>query len=174
MSEPGERKRVTIYSDGACQPNPGRGGYAAVLMYGEHRREISGGFRRTTNNRMEMMGAIVALEALKAPCNVTLHTDSNNLRGYLVPAGLESARRMGEERLRLKKNGDLRVRLLHAVGEHEGTALKGLGHSGVEENERCDRLAVAARMVAGELPPDEGFEAASVQAGLFGDDGADD
>ena len=174
MSTP-ERKRVTVYSDGACAPNPGRGGYAAVLMYGDHRKEISGGFRRTTNNRMEIMGAIVALEALKkGPCNVTIHTDSNNLRGYLIGPGLERARKMGEERLRLKKNGDLRVRLLRAVAEHEITALKVLGHSGVVENERCDELAVAARSVKGELPPDEGFETAPVQAGLFNEEAEED
>src|SRR4030043_2392130 len=75
-------KRVTIYADGACSGNPGPGGYCAVLLYQGHRRELSGGYRKTTNNRMEIMAAIVGLEALKEKCEVTLYSDSE----YLVKA----------------------------------------------------------------------------------------
>ena len=75
-------KQVTVYTDGACRGNPGRGGYGVVLKYGRHRKELSAGFRRTTNNRMELLAAVVALESLKEPCAVTLYSDSR----YLVNA----------------------------------------------------------------------------------------
>jgi len=75
----GEKPKVVIHTDGACSGNPGPGGYGAILQYGEHRRELSGGFRRTTNNRMELTAAIKALEALKEPCSVVLFTDSEYL-----------------------------------------------------------------------------------------------
>jgi ribonuclease HI len=74
-----ELKRVSIYTDAACLKNPGPGGYGVLLLYGPHRKELSGGFRRTTNNRMEIMAAIVGLEALKYPCRVTIYTDSQYL-----------------------------------------------------------------------------------------------
>lgn len=75
----GELKEITIYTDGACLGNPGRGGYGVVLQHGTHRKELSAAYRLTTNNRMEMMAAIAGLEALKAPCRVTLYTDSEYL-----------------------------------------------------------------------------------------------
>src|SRR5213083_969207 len=74
-----EREQVTIYTDGGCIGNPGRGGYGVVLIHGEHRKELSGGYRRTTNNRMELMAAIVGLRALKTACLVTLYSDSEYL-----------------------------------------------------------------------------------------------
>ena len=84
-----ERKQVTIYTDGGCDPNPGPGGYGVVLLFGAHRKELSGGFRLTTNNRMEILAVIKGLDALKEPCQVTVYSDSK----YLVDA---HATRLGE------------------------------------------------------------------------------
>ena len=106
-------RRVEIWTDGACSGNPGPGGYGAILRFGDHEKEISGGEAATTNNRMELMAAIVALEALTRPCAVTLHTDSQYLRNGVTQwiAGLEGPRledgrqETGQERRSLAKAG---------------------------------------------------------------------
>lgn len=139
-------KQVTIYTDGACSGNPGAGGYGTVLIFGEHRKELSGGFRRTTNNRMEMMAAIVGLEALKQPCRVALYSDSK----YLVDAMRQGwAKRWREKnwwrnKKERAKNPDLWARLLGLCERHQVEFFWVKGHSGHPENECCDRLAVAA------------------------------
>lgn len=150
---------MTIYSDGACQGNPGRGGYGTVLLAGGHRKELSAGYRRTTNNRMEMLGAIVGLEALKKPCAVTLWSDSQYLIHAMTKGWLASWQKKGWRTADKKpvKNQDLWQRLLRAIDGHEMTWQWVRGHNGDVENERCDQLAVAAAMGA-ELLEDEGYE----------------
>lgn len=140
------RKSITIHTDGACLGNPGPGGYGAVLEYEGTRKELSGGFRLTTNNRMELLAAILALETLKEPCSVTLHSDSK----YVVDAVEQGwARRwQANDWMRNKKeaaiNPDLWERLLQQTGRHDVTFRWVRGHAGNVENERCDRLAVEA------------------------------
>lgn len=154
------KKHVTIYTDGACIGNPGPGGYGAVLIYGGHRRQLSGGYRRTTNNRMELVAPIKALEALNQRCQVTLHSDSQ----YVVE-GIEKgwARRWRangwmRNRRRPAINPDLWGRLLDLCDMHEVQFRWVRGHAGNLENERCDQLAVQAAHQP-DLPADEGYEA---------------
>ena len=137
-------KKVNIYTDGACRGNPGAGGWGAVLVYGAHEKELSGGEPMTTNNRMELLGAISALEALKEPCEVTLTSDSRYLtdaflQGW-VDAWRESGWRRGKEEL---KNPDLWERLYDLTKIHRVEFVWVKGHAGHEYNERCDRLATA-------------------------------
>lgn len=150
---------VLIYTDGGCRKNPGPGGYGVVLLSGNNRKEMSGGYRRTTNNRMEMMAAIVALRSLKMPCRGVLYSDSL----YLV-----NAVRLGwAENWRannwLKKVGgpakniDLWEELLPLVAKHEIAFRYVPGHAGQRENERCDELARQAAR-GKDLPEDEGFD----------------
>jgi ribonuclease HI len=143
-----EIKRVNIYTDGGCINNPGPGGYAAILLFGSHRKEISGGFRLTTNNRMEIYAAISGLAALKERCRVTIYSDSQ----YLVNAMEKgwALKWRAQQWWRNKKRGeralnpDLWEKLLQACEDHE-TDFKWLrGHAGSVENERCDELAKAA------------------------------
>ena len=107
-------KHVTIYTDGGCDPNPGKGGYAAVLLYGEHRKELSGGYRLTTNNRMEIMAVINGLESLKEPCKITLHCDSQYVVRAINEGWVTRWRSKGWMRTRKEpaKNVDLWKRLL--------------------------------------------------------------
>lgn len=149
---------MVIYSDGACLGNPGPGGYGTVLLAGKHRKELSAGYRHTTNNRMELLGAIVGLEALKRPCQVTLWSDSQYLIHALSKGWLAGWQRKGWRTADKKavKNQDLWQRLLRAIGEHEIDWQWVRGHSGNVENERCDRLAMAAA-TGGNLLEDEGF-----------------
>lgn len=150
---------VTIYSDGACLGNPGPGGYGTVLLAGKHRKELSAGYQRTTNNRMELLGAIVGLEALKRPCQVTLWSDSQYVVHALTKGWLDGWQRKGWRTAGKEpvKNRDLWERLLRAIGEHQIEWRWVRGHTGEPENERCDQLAVAAASGA-ELLPDDGFE----------------
>jgi len=159
MTQP---KHVDIYTDGACTGNPGPGGYGVVLLYGEHRRELSGGFRLTTNNRMELMGPIKGLETLNQSCRVTLHSDSQ----YVVE-GIEKGwakRWRGNGWMRNKReraiNPDLWGRLLDLCETHEVKFRWVRGHAGDVENERCDQLAVAAAHLK-DLPVDDGYETPS-------------
>jgi ribonuclease HI len=151
-------RQVTIYTDGACIGNPGPGGYGAVLLCDGHRRELFGGYRRTTNNRMEMMAAIIALEALKEKCAVTLYSDSH----YLVRAISEGwARRWqanGWRRNRRDKalNPDLWERLLRLCRYHDVQLSWVKAHANTPENERCDELAIKAARRP-DLPPDLGY-----------------
>ncbi len=136
---------VLIYTDGACSGNPGPGGWGAVLMSGGHERELSGGEPLTTNNRMEIMAAIAALEALKRPCSVDLHTDSQYLRQGITEwiAGWK-ARGWRTADKKAVKNEDLWKRLDLARARHEVRWHWVKGHAGHPLNERADGLARAA------------------------------
>ena len=155
---PAEPKPVTIYTDGACLGNPGPGGYAAVLLQGRHRKEISGGYRRTTNNRMEIMAAITSLELLKHRCTVRVHTDSRYVQQSI---GLGWAKRWQAKGWRDKDgkrlNWDLWERLLAVCARHEVAFVWVRGHAGDTENERCDMLSVQAAQQRN-LPPDTVYE----------------
>jgi ribonuclease HI len=134
---------VEIYTDGACSGNPGPGGWGALLIYGTHTKEICGGERSgTTNNRMELMAAIRALESLKRPSEVRLHTDSSYLRNGVM-SWLPNWKRNGWRTSDKKpvKNDDLWKRLDAAVGRHKVTWLWVKGHAGDPGNERADALA---------------------------------
>lgn len=140
------RPKVTIYTDGGCQPNPGAGGWAALLLYGEHTRELSGGLSQTTNNQMELTAAINALETLKAPCDVTLYTDSEYLKKGITE-WMHNWKRNNWKTADKKpvKNQDLWQRLDTAIQRHTITWKWVKGHAGHEFNERVDQLATAAR-----------------------------
>lgn len=159
MENPASRKQVTIYTDGGCEGNPGPGGYGVVLLYGGARKELSGGFRLTTNNRMEIFAAIAGLEALKQSCQVRLLSDSE----YLVKAmALGWTRRWKANGwMRNKKdralNPDLWERLLEQTAIHDVEFVWVKGHAGDPNNERCDRLSNEA-MRRRDLPADEGYE----------------
>ena len=146
MSTP-ERSReaVDIYTDGACSGNPGPGGWGAVLRYRDTEKELSGGDAATTNNRMEMMAAIMALEALKRPSKVELYTDSNYLRDGIMK-WIHGWKRNGWKTADKKpvKNVDLWQRLEGAIERHDVTWHWVRGHAGHPENERADALARAA------------------------------
>jgi ribonuclease HI len=133
---------VLIYTDGACSGNPGPGGYGVVLMSGRHRKELSEGFRLTTNNRMELLAAIKGLEALKRDgTTVKLYTDSQ----YLVNAVNNGWLFNWEvKRFAKKKNQDLWLRFLEVYRRHKVSLIWVKGHNNDPENERCDALAVAA------------------------------
>ena len=154
-----QKQPVTIYSDGACLGNPGPGGYGTVLLAGKHRKELSVGYRLTTNNRMELLGAIAGLEALTRPCKVTLWSDSQYVVKAMTDGWLDNWQKRGWRTAGKKpvKNQDLWQRMLKALGEHEVDWRWVRGHTGDVENERCDQLAVAAAN-SGALLEDEGFE----------------
>lgn len=138
-------KQVTLYTDGGCWPNPGgHGGYGAVLIYGEHYKELSAGYRSSTNNRMEIRAALAGLEALKEPCQVTVISDSE----YLV--------KTMNGRYGMGKNKDLWDKLVKATKRHRVTWVWVRGHDGNEWNERCDELASRA-MRSKEVLEDEGY-----------------
>jgi ribonuclease HI len=151
---------VTIYTDGACLGNPGPGGYGIVLIHGDKRKELSGGRRLTTNNRMELLAAIVALVALKRECQVDLYTDSQYLRSGIEQGWARKWRANGWRKADKSpvKNVDLWQRLLAEIDRHEVRLHWVRGHVGNHDNERADRLAVAAAKQP-DLPPDPGFEA---------------
>jgi len=136
-------KRVQIYTDGACSGNPGPGGWGAILIYGEVEKEISGGEVSTTNNRMELISVIKALETLKEPCEVELYTDSQYVANAINCGWLESWRRMGWKRKGGDvKNPDLWIKLIPLLGTHDVKFIWVRGHAENEYNERCDELAV--------------------------------
>ncbi len=138
-------KEVTIYTDGACSGNPGPGGWAAILRYGEAEKVLSGGEASTTNNRMELTGVITALEALKEPCVVELYSDSKYVIDGLSKGWAESWRRNGWKKKDKKPalNPDLWERLLQLTEKHEVRCHWVKGHAENEYNERCDRMAVS-------------------------------
>jgi ribonuclease HI len=137
--------RVIVHTDGACSGNPGPGGYGAILSFGDHEKELSGGEPHTTNNRMELMAAIAALEALKRPCKVELHTDSQYLQ-HGISSWIKQWKRNGWRTADRKpvKNIDLWQRLDAALAAHEVRWHWVKGHDGHAMNERADELARSA------------------------------
>lgn len=152
-------KHVTVYTDGSALGNPGPGGYGAVLRYGQHVKELSGGFRCTTNNRMEILAVIEALRCLREPCRVTLHTDSQYVANAVTKGWARRWQRNGWMRNRKEPalNPDLWERLLTLLETHDVDFVWVRGHAGDEVNERCDQLAKAAAE-APDLPPDPGYD----------------
>lgn len=152
---------VTIYADGAASPNPGAGGYGVVIIRNGVRQEISGGFRKTTNNRMEILGAIVGLRQLSGEkAKVTLHSDSKYLVDMFKGGYADGWREKGWRRSKGKDpalNPDLWDELLNLAAQHEVQFVWIRGHADNQENARCDELALAARM-GKDLPADEGYE----------------
>ena len=138
-------KSVTIYTDGACSGNPGPGGWAAVLRYGAAEKELSGGERETTNNRMELTAVIRALEALKEPCAVTVYTDSQYISRALNEGWLAKWRAAGFTKKGGLKNAELWRALDALLQKHAVAFLWVKGHADDELNNRCDELAVAQR-----------------------------
>jgi ribonuclease HI len=137
-----KKSKVEIYSDGACSGNPGPGGWGSVLLYNGHRRELSGGERQTTNNRMELMAVIQALETLKRPCEVIVHTDSTYvMKGMTDWLAQWKKRDWRTADRKPVKNVELWQRLEQAIHRHHVQWRWVRGHSGVPENERADELA---------------------------------
>lgn len=138
------KKQVKIFTDGACSGNPGPGGWGAILRYGSREKELSGGERNTTNNRMELTAVIKGLEVLKEPCCVWLVTDSKYVADGVTKGWAKSWKKNGWKKSDKKPalNSDLWDRLLDLLDYHEVTVEWVKGHAGHPENERCDRLAV--------------------------------
>ena len=156
---------ITIYTDGASRGNPGPGGFGTVLLYGQYRKELSQGFKLTTNNRMELLAVIKGLEALKKPgMNVTIYSDSK----YVVDS-VEKKWIIGwlKKGFKDKKNKDLWLRFLEVYRQHTVRFVWIKGHNETPENERCDRLAVAAALDTPSLLVDAGYEAEEKSSGLF-------
>ena len=151
-------KHVEIHTDGSCLGNPGPGGWAAVLRYGDFRRELSGGYANTTNNRMEILAVIRALESLKEICTVDLYTDSQYVAKAIRERWLHKWQHNGWQTSAKKtvKNRDLWERLAVLLEQHSVSFHWLKGHAGHPENERCDVLA-RAQAVRGDLPEDPGF-----------------
>jgi len=139
-------KQVTIYTDGACSGNPGPGGWGAVLMFNEFRKEMSGFEPQTTNNRMELTAVIVALSALKEPCEVKLYSDSAYLVNAFQQRWLDNWQKRNWVKSDKKpvENQDLWKELLRLTGIHTVTWIKVKGHASNQENNRCDELATGA------------------------------
>lgn len=146
---------ITIFTDGAARGNPGPGGYGVVLISGKHRKELSGGFANTTNNRMELLAVITGLEALKVEnSEVTVYADSR----YVVDA-VEKGWLTGwaKKQFKGRKNADLWERFLKVYRKHRVRFVWVKGHAAIPENERCDQLAVEASWQPN-LPRDEGYD----------------
>ena len=139
-------KTVEIYTDGACTGNPGKGGFGAVLIYNGNEKQISRGYRKTTNNRMELLAAIEALSLLKEPCNVTLYSDSKYLTDAINQKWLDSWQKNGWKKADKKSvlNTDLWTRIIKLTETHNVTFVWVKGHAGNKYNEICDTLAVDA------------------------------
>jgi ribonuclease HI len=148
-------KHITLYTDGACSGNPGPGGYGAILQYGTHAKELSGGFGNTTNNRMEILAVIKGLESLRELCEVTVVTDSQYVANAITQGWAKKWRANGWRRNGREKalNPDLWARLLDLCDTHRVRFEWIRGHAGHPMNERCDELAVAATHRPGN-PPD--------------------
>ena len=138
-------KEVCLYTDGACRGNPGVGGWGAILVYGKYEKEMSGGDRETTNNKMELTAAIEGLSALKEPCRVKLYSDSKYLIDGITKNWARSWRSKGWKKSDGKPalNVDLWEKILRLDEYHEIEYIWVKGHAGNPYNERCDRLAVA-------------------------------
>ena len=133
---------MVVYTDGACSGNPGPGGWGSVMMYRGHRKEISGGEKETTNNRMEMMAVIATLESMSRPCNIVLYTDSTYvMKGMTEWLAQWKSRGWKTAAKKPVKNVDLWQRMDEAIAKHDVQWKWVKGHSGVPENERADELA---------------------------------
>ena len=141
-----KKKQVTLYTDGACSGNPGAGGWGAILIYGEHRREFSGGEPQTTNNRMELTAVIEGLMKLKFPCRVDVYSDSAYTVNGFLQGWVYGWEKMGWKKADKKPvlNDDLWKQLLALTREHEVTFHKVKGHADNPLNNRCDELARGA------------------------------
>lgn len=155
---------INLYTDGSSRGNPGPGGYGVVLSCGPHRKEISGGFRCTTNNRMELLAVIVGLEAIKRDnAQVNVYSDSSYVVKAVNEGWLSNWLKKG---LHKQKNADLWARFLVISRKHQLRFFWIKGHAGHPENERCDQLATTAAM-SGELCIDEGFERDDSAVGIL-------
>jgi ribonuclease HI len=154
-----EAKRIVLHGDGACIGNPGPGGWAVVLRFGEHRKVLSGGRRLTTNNRMELLAVVEGLRALKVRCVVTVYSDSRYVVDGVTKGWAHRWRAAGWLRSAGEQtvNADLWAQLLDLCDRHQVGFEWVRGHAGNTDNECCDRLAVQAAQ-ADNLPPDDGFE----------------
>lgn len=152
-------KEITIYTDGACSGNPGPGGYGCVLRYNKNRRELSGGFRKTTNNRMEIIAAVKGLESLKYPCRIELYSDSKYLVNAIEKGWAKRWKANNWMRTKTEeaKNPDLWEKMLDLCSIHQIKFIWVKGHASNEENNRCDELAVEATS-GSDLPIDAGYE----------------
>ena len=139
-------KTVKIYTDGACSGNPGKGGYGAILEFNGIKKELSCGFKSTTNNRMEILAAVVAMDALKEPCHVVLTSDSKYLVDSINQGWMEKWKSNNWYRTKNEKakNVDLFKRLDAQLNRHKVEFVWVKGHAGHPENERCDQLATSA------------------------------
>lgn len=157
---------IRIYTDGACKGNPGPGGYGVVLISGGCKRELSGGFRKTTNNRMELLACIEGLRSLRRPSSVVLTSDSKYVVNAMVKGWAKKWRSIGWKLSPSKpaKNPDLWAQLLDLCSEHKVEFKWVKGHNEHPENERCDELAVAASQ-GEELPADTAFEVPELPEG---------
>jgi len=151
-------KNVAVYTDGSCLGNPGPGGYGAVLIFNQHRKELSKGYQLTTNNRMELLAAVVSLESFQEACNVTLTTDSQYVKNG-INQWIHNWKRNGWRTANKKpvKNADLWQLLDSAVSRHTVQWKWVKGHSGHPENERCDTLARSAAEST-DLVEDTGYQ----------------
>ena len=155
-----DSRKIIIHTDGACSGNPGPGGYGTVMQYGKHRTELSGGFRKTTNNRMELLAVIEGLQALNRPCDVTVFSDSKYIVDAVNKGWAKRWQANGWKRNKRERalNPDLWDRLLKLLDTHDVSLQWVKGHSGNPGNERADALAVAASQ-SDNLSIDKGYEA---------------
>ena len=153
-------KQITLYTDGSCLGNPGPGGYAAVLIYKQHRKELAQGYELTTTNRMELMAAIAGLQSLSEPCQVKLTTDSQYVRQGITQ-WIHGWKKKGWKTANRKpvKNVDLWLQLDSEIQRHDVEWFWVKGHSGHPENERCDELARNAALAADSHLVDTGYPA---------------
>lgn len=152
-------KDVTIYTDGGCEPNPGPGGYGVVLIFGKHRKELSGGYRLTTNNRMELLAVIKGLEALRERCSVKIFSDSKYIVKAINEGWIErwKARDWQRRKNQMAANHDLWKQLDQLCHQHQVVFHWVKGHNDIPENERCDQLAFQA-LTQENLLKDEFYE----------------
>lgn len=155
---------ITVYTDGAARGNPGPGGYGIVLMSGVHRKELAAGYRNTTNNRMELLAVIVALESAKGNGHdITIYSDSKYVVDSVSKGWVFGWVKKG---FKGKKNADLWRRFLKIYPANKVKFIWVKGHANIPENERCDALAVAASKQEN-LPPDLGYEQSIKSEGMF-------
>jgi len=157
--------KVIIYTDGACIRNPGPGGFGAVLKFKSCRKEISGGYRKTTNNRMELMACIEGLKALKKPCSLIIYSDSKYVVNAIEKGWVKRWRSNGWMRTKTEsaENVDLWEELLELCDKHKAEFKWVKGHAGNPENERCDQLA-RQNALKSNLPPDTAYENGKTKA----------